>query len=208
MKKNRLSPLRPWVAPSTPAWAEMIERQMASPMPMPEDLVVTNESNIRSASCAGIPLPLSRTSISCMSALLTALPLEHGVAILSEQGQIVASNARLAQVLRVDPAALLALIASRLVDYIDPVVEQLKDEVDERTEGGERQQSHICYVGNESMPITTELKIVLPEDDVPRGTWPVFRMMVSEGGSRYLWFRVNSHLRSLALSSLSLGGSS
>ena len=70
------------------------------------------------------------------------------------------------------------------------------------------QQSHISYVGNDSMPITTELKIVLPEDDVPRGTWPVFRMMVSEGGSRYLWFRVNSHLRSLALSSLSLGGSS
>jgi hypothetical protein len=30
------------------------------------------------------------------------------------------------------------------------------------------------------MPVTTELKIVLPEDDVPRGTWPVFRMMVSE----------------------------
>ena len=58
------------------------------------------------------------------------------------------------------------------------------------------------------MPVTTELKIVLPEDDVPRGTWPVFRMMVSEGGSRYFWFRVNSHLRSLALSSLSLGGSS
>ena len=73
--------------------------------------------------------------------------------------------------------------------------------------GGER-QSHICYVGNDGMPVTTELKIVLPEDDVPRGTWPVFRMMVSEGGSRYLWFRVNSHLRSLALSSLSLGGSS
>ena len=29
------------------------------------------------------------------------------------------------------PAALLARIASRLVDYVDPVVEQLKDEVDE-----------------------------------------------------------------------------
>ena len=29
------------------------------------------------------------------------------------------------------------------------------------------------------MPVTTELKIVLPEDNVPRGTWPVFRMMVS-----------------------------
>ncbi len=60
---------------------------------------------------------------------------------------------------------------------VPPLV--LKDEVEERTEGGERQQSHICYVGNESMPITTELKIVLSEDDVPRGTWPVFRMMVS-----------------------------
>ena len=47
----------------------------------------------------------------------------------------------------------------------------------EEEAGGER-QSHICYVGNDSMPVTTELKIVLPEDDVPRGTWPVFRMMV------------------------------
>ena len=31
-----------------------------------------------------------------------------------------------------------------------------------------------------SCPVTTELKIVLPEDDVPRGTWPVSRMLVSE----------------------------
>ncbi len=50
----------------------------------------------------------------------------------------------------------------------------------EEEAGGER-QSHISYAGNDSMPITTELKIVLPEEDVPRGTWPVFRMMVSEG---------------------------
>ena len=30
----------------------------------------------------------------------------------------------------------------------------------------------------DEIPITSELKIVLPEEDVPRGTWPVFRMMV------------------------------
>ena len=88
----------------------------------------------------------------------------------------------------------------------DRAVLVIPEKADDEADG--EQQSHISYVGNDSMPITTELKIVLPEDDVPRGTWPVFRMMVSEGGSRYLWFRVNSHLRSLALSSLSLGGSS
>ena len=38
----------------------------------------------------------------------------------------------------------------------------------------------VCYVGNDSIPITNELQIVVPGvDDVPRGTWPVFRMMVS-----------------------------
>ena len=49
------------------------------------------------------------------------------------------------------------------------------------TEEEEEQQSlGICYVGNDSIPITNELKIVVPGvDDVPRGTWPVFRMMVS-----------------------------
>ena len=37
---------------------------------------------------------------------------------------------------------------------------------------------HISYVGNAKMPITSSLKIVTPEDDTPRGVWPVFRMMV------------------------------
>ncbi len=67
----------------------------------------------------------------------------------------------------------------------------LRDGVKEGAEGEERQQSHISYAGNDSMPITTELKIVLPEDDVPRGTWPVFRMMVSVVvvmGSRYILY--------------------
>lgn len=40
------------------------------------------------------------------------------------------------------------------------------------------QESHLQYAGNAKLPITSELKIVLPEDDTPRGIWPVFRMMV------------------------------
>lgn len=43
----------------------------------------------------------------------------------------------------------------------------------------EAMPSHISYVGNEKMPITSNLKIVTPKDDTPRGIWPVFRMMVS-----------------------------
>jgi hypothetical protein len=43
----------------------------------------------------------------------------------------------------------------------------------------EAMPSHISYVGNEKMPITSNLKIVTPNDDTPRGIWPVFRMMVS-----------------------------
>ena len=40
------------------------------------------------------------------------------------------------------------------------------------------ENSHLSYVGSQKLPITSELKIVLPEEDVPRGIWPVFRMMV------------------------------
>ena len=38
---------------------------------------------------------------------------------------------------------------------------------------------NLSYVGNVQIPITSELNIVLPEEDVPSGVWPVFRMMVS-----------------------------
>lgn len=43
----------------------------------------------------------------------------------------------------------------------------------------EAMPTHISYVGNSEMPITSSLKIVTPQDDTPRGIWPVFRMMVS-----------------------------
>lgn len=48
----------------------------------------------------------------------------------------------------------------------------------------EQQSLGLCYVGSDNYPITNELKIVLPEDDVPRGTWPVFRMMDESGKFR------------------------
>ena len=43
----------------------------------------------------------------------------------------------------------------------------------------EADKQHLSYVGNVQIPITSSLKIVLPEEDVPSGIWPVFRMMVS-----------------------------
>lgn len=55
---------------------------------------------------------------------------------------------------------------------IEPVLHAVEEE--------EQQSLGMCYVGNDSIPITNELQIVVPGvDDVPRGTWPVFRMMVS-----------------------------
>jgi len=47
-------------------------------------------------------------------------------------------------------------------------------------------QSHFSYAGNENMPITSELKIVLPHEDVPSGIWPVFRMMDESGNFRQI----------------------
>lgn len=38
--------------------------------------------------------------------------------------------------------------------------------------------SDLLYAGNQRMPITSTLHIVTPEEDVPRGIWPVFRLMV------------------------------
>jgi hypothetical protein len=55
---------------------------------------------------------------------------------------------------------------------IEPVLHAVEEE--------EQQSLGMCYVGNDNIPITNELQIVVPGvDDVPRGTWPVFRMMVS-----------------------------
>lgn len=42
----------------------------------------------------------------------------------------------------------------------------------------QNQQHYFSYAGNANIPITSKLKIVLPGEDVPRGIWPAFRMMV------------------------------
>jgi len=44
--------------------------------------------------------------------------------------------------------------------------------------------SQLCYFGNKAIPIVSELHIVTPEDDTPRGIWPVFRMMDENGRFR------------------------
>jgi hypothetical protein len=38
--------------------------------------------------------------------------------------------------------------------------------------------SHLNYVGETRMPITSKLRIVTPSDDTPSGIWPAFRLMV------------------------------
>ena len=48
--------------------------------------------------------------------------------------------------------------------------------------------SHLSYAGNTEMPITSELRIVLPGEDAPGGIWPVFRMMVSATFRSYISF--------------------
>jgi hypothetical protein len=37
----------------------------------------------------------------------------------------------------------------------------------------------LTYTGNASMPVTSNLHIVTPQEDTPQGIWPVFRLMVS-----------------------------
>jgi hypothetical protein len=39
--------------------------------------------------------------------------------------------------------------------------------------------SKLRYTGDAIIPITSVLHIVKPQEDVPRGVWPVFRLLVS-----------------------------
>ena len=38
--------------------------------------------------------------------------------------------------------------------------------------------SELTYTGGATMPVTSDLHIVTPQEDVPRGIWPVYRIMV------------------------------
>jgi hypothetical protein len=39
--------------------------------------------------------------------------------------------------------------------------------------------TELTYTGDMTIPITTELRIITPEEDAPSGVWPIFRLMVS-----------------------------
>lgn len=39
--------------------------------------------------------------------------------------------------------------------------------------------SELKYTGGATIPVTSHLHIVIPEEDTPRGIWPIFRVMVS-----------------------------
>jgi hypothetical protein len=39
--------------------------------------------------------------------------------------------------------------------------------------------SELTYTGGATIPVTSHLHIVIPEEDTPRGIWPIFRVMVS-----------------------------
>lgn len=40
--------------------------------------------------------------------------------------------------------------------------------------------SELTFAGDTSIPVTSRLHIVTPEEDAPRGIWPIFRIMVSQ----------------------------
>ena len=41
-----------------------------------------------------------------------------------------------------------------------------------------KSQAYLSYVEGMKFPITSKLNIVCPDDDTPKGIWPVFRLMV------------------------------
>ncbi len=56
---------------------------------------------------------------------------------------------------------------------------QLKKPVKEEDVASQQHvPSHLSYAGSKRMPITSEMRVVKPGEDVPGGIWPVFRMMV------------------------------
>jgi hypothetical protein len=63
------------------------------------------------------------------------------------------------------------------------VTVHLRDSDSDNDNNNEKDTSYastntLTYTGGASMPVTTKLHIVTPEEDTPRGKWPVFRLMV------------------------------
>lgn len=78
------------------------------------------------------------------------------------------------------PQASLPLVTS------SPPLQQQSDQRQEHDddENDAKEHLHVSpseleFTGNHIIPITSTLHIVTPDEDTPRGTWPVFRLMVS-----------------------------
>ncbi|GAX13740.1 2-oxoisovalerate dehydrogenase E1 component alpha subunit [Fistulifera solaris] len=54
---------------------------------------------------------------------------------------------------------------------------RLAPSIQERTSAA--QEMTLSYAGTVPIPITSNLQLIQPEDDTPRGIWPVYRLMVS-----------------------------
>jgi hypothetical protein len=52
-------------------------------------------------------------------------------------------------------------------------------EYEEESEPDAESPAILSYVSGVEMPITSTLHITTPQEDIPSGTWPVFRLMVS-----------------------------
>jgi len=44
--------------------------------------------------------------------------------------------------------------------------------------------THVTYTGDMTLPITSKLKLTLPNDETPSGSWPLFRLMDEDGHLR------------------------
>jgi hypothetical protein len=63
---------------------------------------------------------------------------------------------------------------------------QVTDSTDKDNESHDYVSANtLTYTGGASMPVTTKLHIVTPQEDTPQGIWPVFRLMVR---SHFLYY--------------------
>lgn len=76
--------------------------------------------------------------------------------------------------------------ATPTIAYHDPTLQETPTTGAESNAPIERMvsPSALTYTGNQTMPVTSHLHIVTPEEDTPRGTWPIFRIMDEDGTFR------------------------
>ena len=119
---------------------------------------------------------------SSVSTLIPAAKMNNGDVTLLKQWSIedstkeIASNtsiSRVAKVIENVTAASIVPILKPSEANVKAVSTALVDTVEHES------PSALRYTGDAVIPITSMLRIVKPQDDTPRGIWPVFRLLVS-----------------------------